>query len=212
VQIAVVNLKGGVGKTTTSMFLGALLAEQGPTLVVDADPQGSARSWAQRVPDLPMTVIACAGTDIHQQLPKLMSSGNYQHAIIDTPPELEQIVQSALLAADIALVPLAPSLMEQERLDATLRMLERVESVHPLNILFLLVRVRPGTTSARLAPSVLGEDFGLPVLEPTVPLRERYMLAFGEVPEEIPAMVDGHSGGYRAVLAALNERERGSVV
>jgi len=64
-KYAVVNTKGGVGKTTTAVHLATLLARQGPTLLIDADPQASAASWAARgtcqhavnIPILPSTLL-----------------------------------------------------------------------------------------------------------------------------------------------------------
>ena len=43
-RLAVINLKGGTGKTTSAVYLAAALARRGRTLLVDADPQGSALS------------------------------------------------------------------------------------------------------------------------------------------------------------------------
>ena len=44
--IAVINQKGGAGKTTLSMNLAAGLSRRADTVVIDLDPQGSSRQWA----------------------------------------------------------------------------------------------------------------------------------------------------------------------
>lgn len=108
--IAVVNQKGGTGKTTLTMNLAAGLARRGRTLVVDADPQGSAGQWArmssERKP-FPASVFAVAGP-LDRELESLRR--DYDFVVIDCPPTLEGgAVNGALAAADLALIPVLPS-------------------------------------------------------------------------------------------------------
>ena len=67
-RIAIVNTKGGVGKTTTAIYLAAGLHREGRTLLVDADRQQSAVLWSQEDPIWPFPVVARATTDVHRHL------------------------------------------------------------------------------------------------------------------------------------------------
>jgi chromosome partitioning protein len=161
------------------------MAETGKTLLVDADPQGSAMSWSKLVgEDFKPSTIPLAVSDLHLRLPALASS--FDHVVIDTPPgegdnKESPITESAIKAADLVILPLSPSTMDLDRLAPTLDLLSKVElrHKHTPQLRVLLTKVRAGTNSSVASRLVLGEDFKLPVFEVEIPLFERYANAFG---------------------------------
>ena len=56
-RLAITNLKGGTGKTTTAVYLAAGFGRHGRTLLVDADPQGSATEWTILIEDISRVAI-----------------------------------------------------------------------------------------------------------------------------------------------------------
>jgi chromosome partitioning protein len=112
VIIALVNQKGGVGKTTLATHLAGEFAFAGRTVVViDADPQGSALDWAQirAQSALPRCfgVMGLARETIHQEVPELAKT--VDDIVIDGPPRVTALARSAILAAEVVLIPVQPS-------------------------------------------------------------------------------------------------------
>jgi chromosome partitioning protein len=126
--VAVVNGKGGVGKTTTAVNLAAILAEKTEVLLVDADPQGSASWWVERS-DRGMTFDLTQESDLHV-LSNLRSIVDYQLIIVDTPPALRsKSLQAVISSADYLILPTPPAPMDLTALIETVR-----SAVVPLQI------------------------------------------------------------------------------
>jgi chromosome partitioning protein len=108
--IAVLNQKGGVGKTTLSLNLAGYFASAlgKRVLVVDADPQASAQAWSSAREAEPLfPVVGMAKPTLHKDLPGV--AANYDITIIDGSPRVSDLARTAILAADFVLIPVQPS-------------------------------------------------------------------------------------------------------
>lgn len=106
--IAVLNQKGGSGKTTIASNLAVALHRRGHRVaVVDADSsQGTVREWGDRSEDAPI-VLSAQEPALEDHIPPL--KGAFDFVVIDGAPHVEDMARSAILAADLVLIPVRPS-------------------------------------------------------------------------------------------------------
>ncbi len=107
--LAFLNQKGGVGKTTLAVHVAAALARSGArVLLIDADPQGSALDWAAcRTADPLFPVIGLPKPKLHKEVPAHIP--HYEYILIDGPPRVNDLARSAIMAADLVVIPVQPS-------------------------------------------------------------------------------------------------------
>jgi chromosome partitioning protein len=121
VRIVISNLKGGVGKTTTAVYLAAAAAENsGPVVLVDSDRQASSAEWFE---ERPIEGVELVEAPSERTVTRAMARRGT--IIVDTPPGDERIVRSALERADAVVIPTRAGGVEPTRVVATIDMLPR---------------------------------------------------------------------------------------
>ncbi len=165
--VALLNQKGGVGKTTLALHLAGEWAGKGKRVaVIDADPQGSALDWSEQraregLPRL-FGVLGLARDMLHRELPEI--TADYEYVVIDGPPRVTGIARSALLAADLVLIPATPSPFDGWASAEMLRLLDEARIFRPeLLARLLLNRCAARTVIARETAEALA-DHDPPVL------------------------------------------------
>jgi chromosome partitioning protein len=196
VIVTVANFKGGVGKTTTSVFVAHALARAtgAGCLVIDADPQGSAAQWAR--------VALNAGTPLQVQVRARPSmrlaalAAQAPNVVIDTPPADGNAVMAAVSIADLVLVPTTPSPLDLATVPSSVQLASRAGK--PTCV--LLTRTRR-TRSVAESEAVLREA-GVSLLRTHIPLREALATAYGRPVREL----HGYELATAELLGALPEQ------
>ncbi|MAW88271.1 MAG: cobyrinic acid a,c-diamide synthase [Phyllobacteriaceae bacterium] len=169
--VALLNQKGGVGKTTLALHLAGEWARRGDRVtLVDADPQGSALDWSEQrakegLPRL-FGIIGLARDTLHREAPEL--ARNADQIVIDGPPRVAGLMRSTLLAADVVLIPVQPSPFDGWASAEILRLFEEARIFRPqLVVRFVLNRSATRTIIARETSEALA-DQDPPVLRSSI--------------------------------------------
>ena len=174
--IAIVNQKGGVGKTTLSTNLAVAFAEYGTVLVLDADAQGSSQEWAesqkQRRLNLEVRRAGDAGR-LLQDARRL--AAEYDWVIIDGPAGISRTSAEAVRAADLVLIPAKPSPYDVWAASAIVEAVKARQSASggAPKAAFVITMSRPRTLLGRQIEAAL-EEYGFPTLSARTTERVAY--------------------------------------
>jgi chromosome partitioning protein len=162
--IAVLNQKGGCGKTTIAINLTHSLQNLGyKVLLVDSDPQGSARDWNVENDGRIIPVIGLDRVSLASDIEAV--KGNYEFIIIDGAPSITKLATAAVKIADFVLVPVQPSpwdIWATSDLVELIKARQEVADGKPLAA-FVVSRVIKNTKLSQEVLEAL-KEYNLPVL------------------------------------------------
>lgn len=171
--IAVLNQKGGSGKTTIATHLARGLQLQGHSvLLVDSDQQGSARDWRAVNEDNPVPVIGLDRPTLDKDLKNVSDK---EFVVIDGSPQATNLALSAIKAADFVLIPVQPSPYDvwatSDLVDLVQQRIEMTDG--KLKAAFVVSRAIQNTNIGKEVAAVL-QDYNLPVLDARIVQRVSY--------------------------------------
>jgi chromosome partitioning protein len=186
-RFAVLNTKGGVGKTTVAVHLATGLSRRKATagasaLLIDGDPQASAASWAAWRREATSAVggpitVRLAGRAIVDEGRRLAMG--HMDTVVDVGGQDSAGLRAALMFAEVAIVPVGASALDAAAITDLLEVVELARDLNPeLRVKVLLARIDQRTRDAADMLPYLCE-LGLQVLDVRVRERVAYRRAVG---------------------------------
>ncbi|QDT52791.1 MinD/ParA/CobQ/CobA-like protein [Caulifigura coniformis] len=179
-KLVFANSKGGVGKSTLAVHAAVWLRDRGfSTCVLDLDPQRSSAAWiAEVAPDI---TVHIADTPEECLLKVQIASEQGDLLVMDAPGGLDELTRAAMMMADVALLPITPSILDLRSVQTatnTLRYAQQLNGGRPEGVLILNRMKSRDSISRDLKEAAL--SLGVTVARTSV----RDLQAFRDAPQQ----------------------------
>lgn len=184
--ISLVQLKGGVGRSTIATNLAGTLAENARVALLDCDsPQFTCTHWLNQrnsLYDIDEVLDISQPTTYRSMASQLVNLKNdYDYVVIDCPPRMDGFSKLALAASDLSLFPLGPSAAEIWSIEEMLKLVHEVKKANKnFDGRILWNRFRSHTKSANSQAKQARKDLKLPEMRQKLGMRVSYAEAMSE--------------------------------
>lgn len=150
-----------MGKTTLAVNVAADLTRSGHNiLLIAADKQRSASTWAKLRKDTDFKVISLARKNMARDAMRL--AADYTYTVIDGPPHAESIPRSCIIASDLVLMPSEPSGLSTWASDLTVRQVQQAQGFNTLKCSFVVSR--------KIGNSIIGREIRTMAATKSIPI------------------------------------------
>lgn len=170
--IAILNGKGGVGKTTSTINIATAIQRKGFSVaVVDTDPQGSISNWFDEEKCVFDLTEAASEKEVYQVRKSLKS---YDYVIIDGAAAISAISSAAVMVSDLVVIPVTPSPLDFAACGAILAVIEARQDLQPVEARFLITKKVPHSKMLAVLKDSI-EDTGVPAFRTSISQRQAYV-------------------------------------
>jgi len=180
--IGLLQLKGGVGRSTIATNLAGELARANNVVLLDCDmPQGTSASWAAiRNQIKPNTKLLTTTATSHQELiGKIDEVQNADYIILDSPPRIAEMARALLMLSDLIIIPVSASAAEIWACADVMELVNEAREIREVNAYLLWTRYRAYTRLAQELHKEAKKALGLPAMRTEMGYRVAYAEALG---------------------------------